>query len=275
MPEMPEIAALAERLHSISAGQTLLGVQPISFHALRSVADTDNLVGSMLESVRHRGKYLIATFGRMRIIYTFAQGGRMELEPPGRTTRPRGGLARFTFESDAWLFREWGTERRAGWWIVADGDPDPLEGLGPDCDDAAVGEWIRTAEDARQLHTSLRDQRTIAGLGRGWTDDILHMARLSPFASLSSLDAEDRARLAAAVADVVAAATEAERGRTGGLPPKLGDRFVIHNRAGTPCPVCGKDLRRVSFSSREVAYCPTCQTGGKILADRRMSRLIR
>jgi formamidopyrimidine-DNA glycosylase len=275
MPEMPEIAALAERMHARSAGETLRAIQPISFHALRSVADPAASVGHPIDRVHHRGKYVIVTTGPTRIVFSFAQGGRIEFEPVGKTARPRGGLARFTLDAFAWLFREWGTERSAGWWILQEGEDGPLEGLGPDCDDPAVATWIRTATDDRQLHTSLRDQRTIAGLGRGWTDDILHAARLSPFASLTSLDADAREALIAAIDTVLARAFALERARPDGLPPKLGDRFTIHNRAGTPCPACGADLRRVSFASREIAYCPTCQTGGKILADRRMSRLIR
>lgn len=275
VPEMPEIAALAERLHASFAGQALVRAQPISFHALRSVADPQVLAGARLTGVTHRGKYVVATLGDRRVVLSFAQGGRLEIEPGGKTTRPRGALVRFAFEHGAWLLREWGTERRAGWWILVDGDDGPLANLGPDCDDPAAAAWIRSADDRRQLHTALRDQHTIAGLGRGWTDDILHRARLSPFATLASLDAARREDLVHAIDDVLTQAIALERARDGGLPPKLGDRFAIHNRAGTPCPVCGSDLRRVSYASREVCYCPACQTGGKILADRRLSRLVR
>ena len=121
----------------------------------------------------------------------------------------------------------------------------------------------------------LRDQRTVAGIGRGHTDDILHLAQLSPYATLSSLSAEERERLLTAVHEILEDALVGERKRSGGLPTKLSDRFVVHGRAGHPCPRCGDDLRRVSYESHEVAYCPTCQTGGKVLADRRLSRLIR
>jgi formamidopyrimidine-DNA glycosylase len=121
----------------------------------------------------------------------------------------------------------------------------------------------------------LRDQRRVAGIGRGYADDILHRAKLSPFRSLGSLSAEERERFLVAVRAVLDEGLEVERRRTGGLPPKLGDHWIVHGRSGTPCPVCGGDLRRVSFESHEIAYCPTCQTGGRILADRRMSRLVR
>ena len=125
------------------------------------------------------------------------------------------------------------------------------------------------------MHTILRDQRTIAGVGRGYSDDALHGAQLSPDASLAKLDADERERLVAAMHAILDDALEAERRRTGGLPTKLGDHFTVHNRAGKPCPRCGADLRRVSYESHEVTYCPACQTGGKVLADRRMDRLLR
>ena len=132
---------------------------------------------------------------------------------------------------------------------------------------------VRESDDGRRVHTILRDQRTIAGVGRGYSDDILHRAKLSPYAVLAKLAPEERERLIAATHSILDEALEAERRRNGGLPTKLGDHFVVHNRAGEPCPRCGDDLRRVSYESHEVDYCPTCQTGGKVLADRRMSRL--
>ena len=121
----------------------------------------------------------------------------------------------------------------------------------------------------------LRDQRRVAGIGRGYSDDILHRAKLSPFRSLSALDGAERARLLEAVRSVLTEGLEVERRREGGLPPKLGDHWIVHGRAGTPCPACGTELRRVSYESHEVTYCPSCQTGGRILADRRLSRLVK
>ena len=125
------------------------------------------------------------------------------------------------------------------------------------------------------MHTILRDQRTVAGVGRGYSDDILHRAKLSPYAVLGKLSADERAELLDATRGVMEDAIEAERARTGGLPTKIGDHFTVHGKYGEPCPRCGADLRRVSYESHEVTYCPACQTGGKILADRRLSRLVR
>jgi Formamidopyrimidine-DNA glycosylase len=132
-----------------------------------------------------------------------------------------------------------------------------------------------SSTDTRRVHTILRDQRTIAGMGRGYTDDVLHDAKLSPTSQLGKLDADQRATLVASIQRILGGALEAERRRSGGLPTKLGDHFTVHGRSGEPCPRCGADLRRVSYEDYEVTYCPTCQTGGKILADRRLSRLLR
>src|SRR4029079_1720053 len=172
------------------------------------------------------------------------------------------------------LVKEFGTERKAGWWVVAPGDEGPLAKLGPEPDSREFAELILHGDDRRRVHTLLRDQRTVAGIGRGYTDDALHRARLSPLASLARLDEAQRARLLAAIHSVLDEALEGERTRSGGLPPKLGDRFIVHNRWGTPWPRCGDDLRRASYARHTPTYCPTCQTGGQILADRRMSRLL-
>ena len=158
---------------------------------------------------------------------------------------------------------------------LAEGDDGPLAGLGPEPDTPAFERLVLEEDDARRVHTLLRDQRTVAGIGRGYSDDVLHHARLSPTAVLVKLTAGQRRALLDAVREVLADALEAERRRTGGLPTKLGDHFTVHGRHGTPCPRCGADLRRISYGSHEITYCPACQTGGKVLADRRLSRLVR
>ena len=277
MPELPEMQALAERLDALLAGSTLAETEPLQFSALKTYAPRpEELAGRTLDSVTRRGKYLVWSFGAERLLIHLSQGGRVDVERPPKRTRPRGGVVRLRFEIDcAVLVKEFGKQRKAGWWILASGDDGPLERLGPEPDDEAFARFVLEGKDGRRVHTILRDQRTVAGIGRGYTDDILHRARLSPYASLDSLDARQRAGLLSAVREVLDAALEGERRRTGGLPAKLRDRFTVHGRAGTPCPRCGEDLRRVSYESYEVTYCPTCQTGGKILADRRMSRLIR
>jgi len=151
----------------------------------------------------------------------------------------------------------------------------PLERLGPEIASPQADEFFSSGDDARRVHTILRDQRTVAGVGRGYSDDILHRARLSPYAALAKLTGDERERLIVSTHEILDEALAEERRRHGGLPTKIGDHFTVHNRSGEPCPVCGADLRRVSYESHEVTYCPECQTGGKVLADRRMSRLLR
>ena len=140
-------------------------------------------------------------------------------------------------------------------------DPPPLEDL---------------LDDARPLHSMLRDQRVLAGIGRSWADEILHTARLSPFKTAAKLSDDEVHRLYRAVVDVL---TEA-LGRSAGLPAsglkaEKKEGLRVHGRTGQPCPVCGDTVREVSFATKSLQYCPTCQTGGKPLADRRLSRLLK
>ena len=278
MPEFPEVQALAERLDQAVAGSSLESVTPLQFSALKTFAVApESLVGVRLDAVGRRGKFELFDFdGGGRLALHLSQGGRVDLEDPPKSTRPKVGVVRLGFvDRPSVLVKEFGTERKAGWWVLAPGDDGPLVGLGPEPLSDEFAELLLTGADSRRVHTLLRHQRTVAGIGRGYADDILHRARISPYASLATMPAEDRRRLVDAVHEVMGAGLEAERRRKGGLPTKVGDHWVVHGRAGTPCPVCGDDLRRVSYESHEVAYCPTCQTGGKILADRRLSRLVR
>jgi formamidopyrimidine-DNA glycosylase len=174
------------------------------------------------------------------------------------------------------LIREHGTERKAAWWVLAAGDDGPLARLGPEPDDDDFAELVLHGADRRRVHTLLRDQSTVAGVGRGYADDALWRAHLSPYATLAGLDEAQRQRLLDAVRAVLHDGLDRERSRTGGLSePKLGGHFEVHGRSGTPCPRCGDPMRRVSYDSYEVTYCPACQTDGKVLADRRFSRLVK
>ncbi len=269
--------ALAERLEAAVGGATFEGATPLSFSALKTYAPTaESLAGRQVATVGRRGKYLAIDFDGPRILVHLSQGGRVDVESPPKSTRPKFGVVRFLFDGrPSVLVKEFGTERKAGWWVLAEGDDGPLSGLGPEPFSDEFEELVLHGTDGRRVHTLLRKQSTVAGIGRGYTDDSLHRARLSPYASLTSLTAEERRRLVDSVRAVLTEGLEVERDRTGGLPTKVGDHWVVHNRHGTPCPVCGDGLRRVSYESYEVTYCPACQTGGKILADRRMSRLVR
>jgi formamidopyrimidine-DNA glycosylase len=276
VPELPEMQALAERLEAAVGGRELVRIDPLQFSALKTVVPApETFYGSVLDAVGRRGKFVVMHLGGPRIAFHCSQGGRVDVEEPPKTTRPKGRVVRFVFDGLAVFLKEFGTDRKAGWWTLDEGDDGPMAALGPEPTSEDFANLIRTGTDKRRIHTMLRDQRTVAGLGRGYTDDILHVAGLSPYASLSTLKAADRERLLDAVLETIDDGLTHERRRTGGLPTKLGDHWRVHNRYGTPCPVCGNDLRRVSYESHEVTYCPTCQTGGKVLADRRMSRLIR
>lgn len=278
MPEAPQMQALAERLEAAAGGRALRQVQPLQFSALKTFdPDPLSLVGRTLDGVSRRGKFLIGDFGEgVRVLVHLSQGGRVDIEDPPKATRPKMGVVRFVFHGGpAILVKEFGTERKAGWWVLAEDDDGPLVKLGPDVDSPEGEALLLGSDDKRRVHTILRDQRTIAGVGRGYSDDALHEARISPFASLASLDGPTRQRLIDALRKVLADGLEVERKRKGGLPPKVGDHWVVHGRHGQPCPRCGAGLQRVSYEAYEVAYCPPCQTGGKILADRRLSRLVK
>jgi formamidopyrimidine-DNA glycosylase len=285
---MPEMQALAERLSVLLAGMALRRADLLGFSSLKTYDPSpDSLKGRKLLSVGRRAKYLVWEFeGGIRIVMHLSQAGRLDIEEPPKKTKPRGSVARFVFgQGDAGLdgegvgilVREFGTQRKASWWVLAPGDEGPLDGLGPEVGSEEFAAFIRTSDSRRHLTTDLRDQHVVAGIGRGWGDDILHRAKLSPFASLRSLTSDQREALLTAATDVLAEALDLERGRKGGLSEsKLGGRFKVHGRVGEPCPTpCGDTLRRVSFESYEMAYCPTCQTGGKVLADRRLSKLLK
>jgi len=277
VPELPEVQALSERLGDRLASARFAAVEPLAFSALKTVVPPpEALVGRRVQAVARRGKFLVFDAEGLRMLVHLSQGGRIDLMPASTGGRPRGGVVRFRFDREpVVLVKEFGTERKAGWWVLASSDAGPLAKLGPEPFSEEFQEIVLNGSDSGRIHAMLRDQRQVAGIGRGYADDILHRAKLSPYRSLASLERAERERLLDAVRNVLSEALEAERRRTGGLPPKLGDHFAVHGRYGTPCPVCGADLRRVSYQSHEVTYCPSCQTAGKILADRRLSRLVR
>ena len=185
--------ALAERLEEYVAGADLAAVQPFGFSGLKTFdPPPETLVGRTLVSTGRRGKYLILDFGGPRVFVHLSQAGRLDVEEPPKTTRGgKGGVVRLRFDNDvALLVREYGTERKAGWWVVGEGEVGPVEGLGPEPDSDEFADLILHGDDRRRVHTMLRDQRTVAGIGRGHTDDALWRAQLSPYATLTSLGTE-------------------------------------------------------------------------------------
>lgn len=279
VPELPQMQALAERLGDAVSGHALESYEPLGFTALKTVTPApDVLVGRTLEHVGRRGKYVVMEWGDgIRVLLHLSQAGRVDVEETPKKTRPKGSVVRWRFaDGPAVLVREHGTERKAAWWVLGAGDDGPLVKLGPEPDADEFADFVLKSDDKRRIHTWLRDQHTVAGVGRGYSDDALWRAQLSPYATLAQLDADERQRLLDAVRAVLADGLTKERERTGGLSEgKLGTNFEVHGRFGTPCSRCGEDLKRVSYESHEVIYCPKCQTNGKLLADRRMSRLLK
>ena len=279
MPELPEMQALAERVQVALVGRSVAAVDPLGFSALKTVSPTPgDLVGLRVTEVGRRGKFLMITLEHhVRILIHLSQAGRLDIETTAKSTRPKGSVVRIRFDNgSAILVREFGSQRKAGWWLLATDDDGPLASLGPEPHDEAFAGALMNGDSNRHIHTLLRDQRTVAGIGRGYTDDVLNAVGISPFTSLRRLSSEQRTALVTAVRTVLDQALELERRRSGGLSEsKLGLRFAVHNRAGQPCPRCGQPLLRVSYESHEIVYCKDCQTNGRTLADRRLSRLLR
>jgi formamidopyrimidine-DNA glycosylase len=278
VPEMPEVQAHAERLTEAFAGAELQRFTPLAFTALKTVSPGPETVhGFPLQSVGRRGKHLLLRFEPATFVVHLMQGGRLKVDDK-QAARPRNGQARWRFaDGRALLLTEAGTERRAGTWVVA-GDPEeqePLLDLGPEAADVDR-DTLSTLldEHSMRLHGWLRDQRIIAGIGRRLANEICHRARLSPFATTGKLDDESVDRLHEAIGACIAESLAAERKRSdmSSSAERPGD---VHHREGEPCPVCGDTVRAVEYRSYTVNYCPTCQTGGRVLADNTTSRFLK
>jgi len=278
MPELPEVHAHAERLHALFANAILERFEPLTFTALKTLGPQPGQIeGTPLDHVGARGKFLLLTADEVTFVVHLMQGGR--LKPDTATgKRPRGGIARWVFAGgDALLLTEPGTERKAGVWVTQ-GDPEaqePLAGLGPDADrvDRTKLAEILQAHPGR-LHTVLRDQHALAGLGRRLANELCHRARLSPFASTRRLTEEEVDRLHAALVAQLAEDLAAERDRDDMSSAKERPS-AVHARTGEPCPVCGDAVREVAYRDYTVHYCATCQTGGRVLADNTTSKFLR
>ncbi|QBI21146.1 Fpg/Nei family DNA glycosylase [Egibacter rhizosphaerae] len=279
MPELPELQAHAERLTSRVGGATLRAVEPLSFTALKTVTPSpDAAVGEPLDRVARRGKYLLLLHPSAVAVVHLMQGGRLRVG--GSTARrPKGGLVRWRFDdAPQLLLTEPGTERRAGVWVlppeaVMAEEVEPLAGLGPDADAMTVEELgARLRARRARVHTALRDQSVVAGVGRRLANEVCHRAGCSPFAGTANLDASMVDRLHTALEEVIAEGLAEERARDDF--GRAADRTsAVHGRTGEPCPVCGDVVREVAYRAYTVHYCAGCQTGGKVLADNTYSRL--
>jgi formamidopyrimidine-DNA glycosylase len=278
VPELPEVQAHAERLTAQFSGRVLQKFQPFNFTALKTaVPSPDAAYGLPLQTVGRRGKYLLLQFEPVTFVVHLMQGGRLLVDDK-LSSKPRNGQARFVFtEVPALLLTEAGSERRAGVWCVAADalGGAPLNRLGPDALTVTVASLTAAfASTNMRVHGYLRDQHNIAGLGRMLANEICHRARLSPFAMTGKLGAEGATAIVAAIHDAVDDGLDYERTRSD--MSKSADRpGRVHGRVGQPCPICGDTIRSVTYSGYTVAYCPTCQTGGKVLADNTTSRFLK
>ena len=281
MPEMPEVQAHAERLTEDFAGDELQRFLPLNFTALKTYSPAPDVAyGHPLVEVGRRGKYLLVHFEPASFVVHLMQGGRLLVDQK-QAAKPRNGQARWRFaDGRALLLTEAGTERRAGVWVVG-GTRDerlagePLDHLGPEALDLDLPQLreLLSAHSMR-LHGWLRDQRIVAGMGRRLANEVCHRAKISPFASTGKLDDEAVARLHTAIRECIEESLAYERTRSDMSSSK--DRpGAVHHRTGEACPVCGDTVRAVEYRSYTVNYCPTCQTGGKVLADNTTSKFLK
>lgn len=279
MPELPEVQAHAERLTETFRGAVLDRFTPVTFTGLKTALPAPaDAYGRPLVSVGRRGKLLLLHVEPITFVVHLMQGGR--LKPDDRQApKPRGGLARWTFaDGRALLLTEAGKEHRAGVWCSPTGGEltrPPLDDLGPDALDLRPEQLARLfAEHPMRLHGFLRDQRCLAGLGRRLANEVCHRARLSPFAGTAKLGLDGASLVVTAIHECVEEGLAYERTRPD-MSSSADRPGAVHHHTGQPCPVCGDAIREVAYSAYTVHYCPTCQTGGKVLADNTTSKFLK
>lgn len=286
MPELPEVQALVDFLAERTSGLAIADVELASFSVLKTFDPPSSaLAGGPVDEVSRHGKFLDMDIDGIHLIFHLARAGwlRWSDELPRTVVRPgKSPIAMRVRLSDGSGFdlTEAGTKKSLAAYIVR--DPREVPGvarLGPDpmAPDFSLETFAGMLEGRRtQIKGLLRDQEFLAGVGNAYSDEILHVARLSPFAIASSLKSEEVERLYAALRDTLSGAVIAASGRPAKeLKDAKREGMRVHGRTGQVCPVCGDTVREVSFADSSLQYCATCQTGGKPLADRRMSRLLK
>ncbi|GAA2835167.1 DNA-formamidopyrimidine glycosylase family protein [Kitasatospora sp. CM 4170] len=289
MPELPEVEALTAFLSERLSGREIARVQPVAISALKTYdPPVTALEGRVVGPVTRHGKFLDIEAGGLHLVLHLARAGWLRWkdhlpdEPPRPSAKnPLALRVRLAGEAgDGFDLTEAGTKKGLAVYVVQDAGqvpgvarlgPDPLDPGFTPADFAALLQGER-----RRLKGVLRDQSVLAGVGNAYSDEVLHAARMSPYKLASSLTEEETARLYEALVGTLREAVERSRGLAAGelkAEKKLGLR--VHGRTGQPCPVCGDTVREVSFADSSLQYCPTCQTGGKPLADRRLSRLLK
>ncbi|MET7985836.1 MULTISPECIES: DNA-formamidopyrimidine glycosylase family protein [unclassified Streptomyces] len=286
MPELPEVEALKEFLAGRVVGLRIVRVLPVAVSVLKTYdPPVSVLEGREVTAVRRFGKFLDIDADGLHFVTHLARAGWLHWKdtlPDGPPRPGKGPLAlRVALETgEGFDLTEAGTQKRLAVYVVE--DPERIPGvarLGPDpladdFDEPRLAGLLHG--ERRRLKGALRDQSLIAGVGNAYSDEILHAARMSPFKIASSLTPEETGRLYEALRGTLTDAVERSHGLAAGrLKAEKRSGLRVHGRTGEACPVCGDTVREVSFSDSSLQYCPTCQTGGKPLADRRMSRLLK
>jgi formamidopyrimidine-DNA glycosylase len=275
MPEFPEVEALRRALDEPVSSTPIDKAGPAHVATLKTFdPPLRALDGRRFSGAERRAKRLLfpTDDGELVLLVHFMSAGWMRLLAPG-AAGPKQPALRMRFENGSELvLTERGSKKRAGVWLLS---PDAAEAelahLGPEAAELTDDELAAILEsEPRRLHALLRDQRVVAGIGRAWANEILHAARLSPFALSRELDAEEVARLGSAIRDELARGLDL---REAGA--KDARTYRVHDRLGAPCYRCGTPLARVDYDEHTIYYCPSCQTGGRVLKDRRLSRLLR
>ncbi|WP_435600824.1 Fpg/Nei family DNA glycosylase [Streptomyces sp. C10-9-1] len=286
MPELPEVEALRGFLDAHLAGRSVARALPAAVSVLKTYDPPLRAIeGAPVTAVDRHGKWLDITAGELHLVVHLARAGwvRWQDRVPEAPPRPgRGPLALRVVLDDGSGFdlTEAGTTKRAAVHLVrSPGEVPAIAALGPDplagsFDLAAFTALL--AGERRRIKGALRDQTLIAGIGNAYSDEILHAARMSPFKPVQNLDEDELRTLHACLRSTLGEAVARSRGTVAGrLKAEKKSGMRVHGRTGQPCPVCGDTVREVSFSDSSLQYCPTCQTGGRPLADRRLSRLLK
>ncbi len=282
MPELPEIEAYLHALRPRIVASTVVAVRVASFSLLRTFnPPVDAVSGHEVTGVHRVGKRIsIDLENDLHAVIHLMVAGRLAWAAEPKAVPKRGGLAAFDFTTGSLLLTEAGTKRRAGLWIVTSGGLADLDPGGIEVADSTVDEFRNAlCSERHTLKRALTDARYLSGIGGAFGDEILHRARLSPTQMNTNLSDEELERLHAAATAVLAEWTEQRITETGdGFPTKVTafhSDMAVHGKFGEACPVCGAPIQRIVSAGRETNYCPGCQTGGRILADRSLSRLLK
>lgn len=287
MPELPEVEALTGFLRERATGHRVRRVDVAAISALKTYdPPVTGLAGREITGAARHGKFLDLDCDGTHLVIHLARGGwlRWRDDLPDKPPKPGGknplALRVHLDDGAGFDLTEAGTQKRLAVYVVR--DPEEVPGvarLGPD---PLAAEFTREtlagllAGRRTRIKGLLRDQSVIAGIGNAYSDEVLHVARMSPFKLAASLTEDDVTTLYDAIGGTLREAVERSRGLAAGdLKAEKKSGLRVHGKAGQPCPVCGDVIREVSFADSALQYCPTCQTGGKPLADRRMSKLLK